>query len=145
MTRNLPRMRNRNTHLVRAARLAQKRAHAPYSNFSVGAAILSRSGKIYTGCNIESSSYSLTICAERTALFKAVSEGEREFEAIAIAASAPEITPPCGACRQVLMDLAGNVDVIMARPRKGPIVVSLKELLPRAFGNKNLVTAKRKS
>lgn len=138
-------MRNRNTQLVSAAKTALAHAHAPYSKFRVGAAILTRSGAIYTGCNVESSSYGLTICAERTAIFKAISEGEREFEAIAIIAQNAARTPPCGACRQVLMDLAGNIDVILAGGRAQPTVLTLNELLPRAFGNKNLVKAKRRS
>jgi cytidine deaminase len=138
-------MRNPNSHLVTAARQAMKHAHAPYSKFRVGAAILSRSGAIYTGCNVESSSYGLTICAERTAIFKAISEGERHFQAIAVVTDTAEPTPPCGACRQVLMDLAGDIDVIMACRRKGTAFVRLKELLPRAFGNKNLFKAKRKA
>lgn len=137
-------MRTRHTRLINAARMALKHAHAPYSKFRVGAALLGRSGNIYTGCNIESSSYSLTICAERTALFKAISEGEREFVAVAIVAGAPDRTPPCGACRQVLMDLAGNIDVILAGRRGSPSILKLKNLLPRAFGNKNLVRAKRR-
>ena len=144
-TRNLPRLRQRQAHLIRAARTAQRHAHAPYSRFLVGAAILTRSGTIYTGCNVESSSYGLTLCAERTAIFKAISEGEREFAAIAITANTLEPTPPCGACRQVLMDLAGNIDVIMSGTGKATATVKLKHLLPRAFGNKNLRRAKRKS
>jgi len=137
-------MRNRNAQLVTAARLARRHAHAPYSKFRVGAALLGRSGAVYTGCNVESSSYSLTICAERTAIFKAVSEGEHSFEAIAVVANTPEFTPPCGACRQVLLDLAGNIDVIMSNARGITSVVKLRELLPRAFSNKNLLKARRK-
>ncbi len=123
--------------LVRSAKAARLNAHAPYSRFKVGAALLTTSGKTYKGCNIESSSYSLTICAERTALFKALSEGEREFQAIAIVSSGDEMTPPCGACRQVLWDLAGNIDIILcssARIR----VLKLKSLLPFAFDSKIL-------
>jgi cytidine deaminase len=131
--------------LLTAALHAKQRAHAPYSNFPVGAALLAASGRIYTGCNIESSSYSLTICAERTAIFKAVSEGERQFKAIAIASNDPHFTPPCGACRQVLWDLAGNIDIIMATPQGTSRTVKLKKLLPHAFDNRNLQrTLKRK-
>jgi len=137
-------MRNRNAQLVTAARLARRHAHAPYSKFRVGAALLGRSGAVYTGCNVESSSYSLTICAERTAIFKAVSEGEHSFEAIAVVANTSEFTPPCGACRQVLLDLAGNIDVIMSNARGVTSVVKLRELLPRAFSNKNLLKARQK-
>src|SRR3990170_6182027 len=99
--------------LVRAAKRAKLRAYAPYSNFRVGAAIRTRKGKVYTGCNIESSSYSLTICAERTAIFKAISEGEREFKAIAVAADTEDFISPCGACRQVISDLCGEIDIIL--------------------------------
>lgn len=137
-------MRNRNAQLVTAARLARRHAHAPYSRFRVGAALLARSGTVYTGCNVESSSYGLTICAERTAIFKAISEGEHAFDAIAVVANTREFTPPCGACRQVLLDLAGNIDVIMTSARGVTSVVKLKELLPRAFSNKNLLKGRRK-
>jgi cytidine deaminase len=133
----------REKRLVRAARSAQRHAHAPYSKFRVGAALLARSGKVYTGCNIESSSFGLTICAERTALFKAISEGEHEFTAIAIAAGNRGETPPCGACRQVLLDLAGNIDVILPGTGSRPSILKLKELLPRAFSQKNLAKKKR--
>ena len=135
-------MRNRNAQLAKAARLARRHAHAPYSKFRVGAALLGRSGTLYTGCNVESSSYGLTICAERTAIFKAISEGEHSFEAIAVVANTTELTPPCGACRQVLLDLAGNIDVIMTNARGVTSVVKLKELLPRAFSKKNLLKAR---
>ncbi|MEX0736103.1 MAG: cytidine deaminase, partial [Bacteroidota bacterium] len=96
--------------LVETARRAKRRAFAPYSHFHVGAALLSGNGRIYSGCNVEISTYALTICAERTAIFKAISEGERNFKAIAVVSDDPDFTPPCGACRQVLMDLAGNID-----------------------------------
>jgi cytidine deaminase len=109
----------------------------------VGAALLTRTGKIYSGCNVESSSYSLTMCAERTAIFKAISEGERKFRAIAVVANSDEFTPPCGACRQVLLDLAGNIDIIMTNGRQATKVVKLKQLLPRAFGRSNLAKKKR--
>ncbi|HSQ76023.1 MAG TPA: cytidine deaminase, partial [Bacteroidota bacterium] len=94
--------------LVSRARAAKRYSHSPYSRFRVGAAVLATSGKVYTGCNIENSSYGLTVCAERTALFKAVSEGEKSFVAMAIASDETSATPPCGACRQVIMDLAGD-------------------------------------
>lgn len=138
-------MAQRYRELVTIARHAQQRAHAPYSHFPVGAALLTSKGRIYTGCNIESSSYSLTICAERTAIFKAVSEGERKFKAIALVSNDPEFTPPCGACRQVLWDLAGNIDVVMANPKGKVKTIKLKQLLPHAFDGKNLTrTLKRK-
>ncbi len=119
--------------LAEAARAAKEQAFAPYSKFRVGAALLASDGSIYTGCNIENSSYGLTICAERTAVFKAISEGARNFTAIAIASDEAGFTPPCGACRQVLLDLAGNVDFIMTNSKKQLKVVKLKALLPHAF------------
>jgi len=99
--------------LAEAARSAMKFAYVPYSHFQVGAALLGRSGRIYSGCNIENSSYGATNCAERTALFKAVSEGEREFDAIAIVSSAGTATPPCGICRQVLSEFAPALPVLL--------------------------------
>ncbi|MCI0705896.1 MAG: cytidine deaminase [Ignavibacteriae bacterium] len=131
-------MPNRSKELVAEALRAKKRAHTPYSMFPVGAALLASNGHIYTGCNIEVSSYGLTICAERTAIFKAVSEGDRNFKAIAIVSDDPNITPPCGACRQVLWDLAGNIDVIMANPKGKIKKQKLKDLIPHAFDSRNL-------
>jgi cytidine deaminase len=124
--------------LAAAALEAKEFAHAPYSKFRVGAAILTKDGQIITGCNIESSSYGLTICAERTAIFKAYSEGIRDFTAIAVVSDDPEFTPPCGACRQVLIDLAGNIDFVMMNAKKKLKVISLKSLIPLAFTSKNL-------
>jgi len=130
--------------LVRASKAARLNAHAPYSRFKVGAALVTTSGKVFRGCNVESSSYSLTICAERTAIFKAISEGEKEFRAIAIVSDSEEMTPPCGACRQVLWDLAGNIDVVLSS-RNRTKVIKLKSLLPIAFGSNLLKrSAKRK-
>lgn len=117
---------------------AKKTAHAPYSNFHVGAALLTEEGKVYLGGNIESSSYSLTICAERTAVFKAYSEGERKFKAIAVAGDSPDFCSPCGSCRQVLMDLCGDIDVILINKKEELKVLKLSELLPFAFGDKDL-------
>ena len=117
-------------------------AYAPYSNHRVGAALVGKSGKIYLGCNVESAAYSPTNCAERTAVFKAVSEGEREFTAIAIVGgmgdNLSEICAPCGVCRQVLREFSdGSLRVVMGTPEK--ITVStLKELLPYSFGKENL-------
>lgn len=125
--------------LVRAALRARQNAYAPYSHFCVGAALLTRSGKVYTGCNIECASYSPTNCAERTALFKAVSEGERSFAAIAVAGGrqgeACGVTPPCGVCRQALYEFcAGDLTVIMARSETDYFERTLGELLPLGFG-----------
>src|SRR5438876_17239 len=115
--------------LVSAAQKAKKYSYSPYSKFRVGAAILTLEGEIITGCNIENSSFSLTICAERTAIFKAVSDGKTKFSAIAIA-SDEEFIPPCGACRQVIMDLAGNVDVILSNAEGKVKKVKMKDILP---------------
>jgi cytidine deaminase len=131
--------------LVKDAIAAKKRAHAPYSRFHVGAALLASSGRIYLGCNVEISTYALTICAERTAIFKAISEGDRNFKAIAVVSDDPGYTPPCGACRQVLMDLAGNIDFLMVNGKGNVKVLKMKKLLPHAFGQKNLERTRKKS
>jgi cytidine deaminase len=117
---------------------AKTKALASYSKFHVGAALLTKDNKVYQGGNIETSSYSLTICAERTALFKAVSEGEREFTAIAIASDDPDFCPPCGACRQVMNDLCGNIDVIMVNHKNELKQMKLSDLFPFPFGDDNL-------
>ena len=117
---------------------AKSVAYPPYSNFHVGAALLTENGKIYIGGNIETPSYNLTICAERTAVFKAFSEGERKFKAIAIASDAPEFCPPCGSCRQVLLDLCGDIDVVMINHKNELKVMKLSQLLPFPFGDKEL-------
>jgi len=119
--------------LIERALAATRTAHVPYSHFPVGAALLTKAGKIYTGCNIESSSYGLTMCAERVALFKAISEGETQFAAIAITTKNRQLCPPCGACRQVLWDLAGDIDVILTVDEKDSKVIRVSELLPEAF------------
>jgi cytidine deaminase len=125
-------------HLAESAIKAKQNALPTYSNFFVGAAVLTTESKVYTGCNIESSSYSLTICAERNAIFKAVSEGEREFIAIAVAGDTDDYISPCGACRQVISDLCGEIDVILVNSNGDYIVKKTSELLPFAFGDKDL-------
>jgi cytidine deaminase len=130
--------------LVKFARKAQRHSHAPFSRFRVGAALLASDRKIFTGCNIENSSYSLTICAERTALFKAISEGRRKFVAIAVVSDDDGFTSPCGACRQVILDLAGNIDVVLGDRRGNIRVHSLEELLPHPFTAQNLQRYQRK-
>ena len=125
--------------LVQAAFAAREQAYVPYSGFAVGAALLCADGSVYTGCNVESASYPATICAERTAFVKAVSEGKREFTAIAVA-GAPEaetphaICPPCGVCRQVLREFAPNMEVICLNGAGEDQVFTLPELLPHSFG-----------
>ena len=124
--------------LVDAARDAQTRAIAPYSNFHVGAALLLASGEVVTGGNIENATYGLTLCAERVALVKALSEGNRKFVALAVSAEAALPTPPCGACRQILWEFCGDIPVVMANPREITMRTSLGALLPEPFGPENL-------
>ena len=124
--------------LAESAAKAKHNALPIYSNFYVGAAVLTNEDKVYTGCNIESSSYSLTICAERNAIFKAISEGEREFKAIAVAGDTEDFISPCGACRQVISDLCGEIDIILVNSSGAYIVKKTSELLPYAFGDKDL-------
>ena len=138
-------MREAYRKLVLKAIEARKRAHAPYSHFHVGAALLTTEGTVYTGCNVEISTYALTICAERTAIFKAISEGDHRFKAIAVVSDDPGFTPPCGACRQVLMDLAGNIDFLMVNGKGRAKVLKLRELLPHAFGQRNLERTKKRN
>lgn len=128
----------RDRELVAHARRARRRALAPYSNFKVGAALRTRRGEIVTGCNVENASYGLTLCAERVAVFKAVSEGLRRFDAIAVVADSKRPTAPCGPCRQILWELCGDVLVHMAS--RGGRVVSrrLSELLPMPFDGSSL-------
>ena len=127
------------TNLIEKAIEAKENAYVPYSNFRVGAALLAKSGKIYTGCNIENVSYGATNCAERTAVFKAVSEGEKEFQAIAINGDNGDYLPPCGICRQVLSEFADDsLKVILANNTEDYKVIALGELLPGAFSSKNL-------
>ena len=119
--------------LIQAARDAREKSLAIYSGFRVGAALETADGKIYQGCNIESSSYSLTICAERVALFKALSEGERKFTRLVLTADSPQLCPPCGACRQVLWDFAPNLTIIMVNDNDEAKTFPLRDLLPKAF------------
>jgi cytidine deaminase len=121
--------------LVRAAVKARQRAVAPYSKFKVGAALLTRSGEIITGANVESASYGLTCCAERVALFNALTAGKRDFVAVAVVARAPGGPMPCGACRQLLAEYAPHAKVWVADTRalQAPKEFSVKELLPGAF------------
>jgi cytidine deaminase len=119
--------------LINRAKTAARHARAPFSNFAVGAAIQTHEGKIYSGCNIENSSFGLTICAERVAIFKAISAGAKKFTAIAITSLSKKSCPPCGACRQVLWELAGNIDVVMVTGDDQIQHKKLAELFPFAF------------
>jgi len=116
-----------------AALAARENAHAPYSHFRVGAALEDSSGRVLTGCNIENATYSLTLCAERVAVFKALSEGARSFRRLAIAADTDTLTPPCGACRQILWEFCGDIEILLVNPRGKTETWQLKDLLPRAF------------
>ncbi len=130
--------------LIHAASGAMSGAYAPYSGFQVGAALLTRDGRIYTGCNIENAAYTPTNCAERTAFFKALSEGERDFEAICIIGGkygcATDYTAPCGVCRQVMMEFCNpeTFRIILAVDEESYREFTLKELLPLGFGPENL-------
>lgn len=121
------------TTLIAAAKQARLNAHAPFSNFRVGAALRAKSGRIFTGCNVENATLGLTCCAERVAIFKAVSEGEAGFEAIAVVADTDTLTPPCGACRQIIWEFCGDVPVILANLAGKVIEESSGNLLPHPF------------
>jgi cytidine deaminase len=123
------------TRLLKAAAAARQRARAPYSGFKVGAALLSRTGKVSTGANVESASYGLTCCAERVALFSAIVNGEKNFEAIAVVARVDNGPMPCGACRQLLVEYAPDAEVLVADSRslKNMRTFAVTELLPGAF------------
>ena len=125
-----------NNDLIQKAIEMRSQALAPYSNYKVGAAILTKSGKIFGGCNIENSSYSLTICAERVALFKAVSEGETKFKALSV--STNNAGMPCGACRQVIWDICGNIPILICNNNKLITKTESIRLLPMPFDNTKL-------
>lgn len=124
--------------LAARARRARRRAHAPFSRFKVGAALRTGNGEVVTGCNIENASYGLTICAERVAVFKAVSEGRRRFDAIAVAVDSPRLAAPCGPCRQILWELCGDIWVHMVDLGRKTLTVRMSELLPYPFDRRNL-------
>jgi cytidine deaminase len=124
--------------LIEASVKARKFSYSPYSEFAVGAALLTRKNKIYTGTNVECASYSLSICAERVAFSKAISEGEKEFTAIAISSSKNIFTYPCGACRQFMHEFGADLDIIIVKSKKDIIIVKLSELIPGAFDKNSL-------
>jgi cytidine deaminase len=121
------------TGVIRAALQARTYAHAPYSGFKVGAAVEDETGALFTGCNIENASFGLTMCAERVALFKAISEGGRKPTRIAVVTDSESLTPPCGACRQILWEFCGNAELILANLAGTQRVLKLGDLLPLAF------------
>lgn len=126
--------------LVESARKALKHAYSPYSHFSVGAAIMTKEGKIFTGCNIENVSYSLAMCAERIALFKAISEGHRSFDSLAISSSGSKAAFPCGACRQVLMEFNPDLKIFLDRTDSNYL---LSDLQPNAFTRDQMILNER--
>jgi cytidine deaminase len=119
--------------LSEAALTAREHAHAVFSGFKVGAALEDSVGTIHTGCNIENATYGLTMCAERVAVFKAMSEGARRFQRIVVAADTDVLTPPCGSCRQILWEFCGDIEVTLVNPRGKREVFRMKELFPRPF------------
>ena len=119
--------------LIAAALAARENAFAPYSKFRVGAAIEDADGRIHTGCNVENSTYGLTVCAERVAVFKAISEGVRKFRRVAIAADTDALTPPCGACRQILWEFCGDIEIVLVNLRGQTETYRLKDLFPKPF------------
>ena len=122
--------------VVSVKQAARENSHAPHSKFRVGAAVRSSSGRIFGGCNIESASYGLGVCAERIAVLKAVSEGERSFGAVAVVTDAETPTPPCGACRQILWEFCGDIEVILATMKGEVEVHRLSSLFPRPFASR---------
>jgi len=122
-----------NDPLIAAALAVRENAHAPFSKFKVGAAIEDDAGRTYTGCNVENASYGLTCCAERVAVFKAISEGARRFVRVAIVADTEMLTPPCGACRQILWEFCGDVELVLANLHDRSETMRLGTLIPRAF------------
>ena len=119
--------------LIAAALAARAHAFAPYSKFQVGAAIEDAGGAIHTGCNVENATYGLTVCAERVAVFKAISEGIRKFRRVVVAADTENLTPPCGACRQLLWEFCGDVEIILVNLRGKTETYQLKDLFPKPF------------
>ena len=130
--------------LIETAAAARERSVAPFSNFLVGAALRTREGKVFTGCNVESASYGLTVCAERVAIWKALSEGERDFTDLVIVADTEQLTPPCGTCRQIIWEYCKQAKITLANLRGQKQEVHIAELLPRAFDARFLKEASNK-
>jgi len=119
--------------LISAALQARENAYAPFSKFKVGAAVEDGTGRIHSGCNVENATYGLTVCAERVAIFKAISEGARGFRRVAVVADTETLTPPCGACRQILWEFCGDVEIVLANLSGNSETLRLGELFPRPF------------
>lgn len=126
-------MKDQLQQLIDAATSVREKAFAPYSNFKVGSAVEATGGEIFTGCNIESATYGLTMCAERVAIWKAVSEGETTFTRIAVVVDTEELTPPCGSCRQIIWEFCGDIPVTMANLHGKTETMQMSDLLPKAF------------
>lgn len=125
--------------LIKTAITARDKAYTPYSKFKVGAALLTKSGKIYTGCNIENAAYPVTLCAERLAIFKAISEGETEFSALAVVADTERPVPPCGSCRQVMSEFfTDSTDIYISNLEYNSKQTSVSEMLPFSFTSKDM-------
>ncbi len=122
-----------NDPLIAAALAVRENAFAPYSKFKVGAALQDTDGGIHTGCNVENATYGLTVCAERNAVFKAISEGVRKFRRIAVAADTDTLTPPCGACRQILWEFCGDIELVLTNLHGKTETYYLKDLFPKPF------------
>ena len=131
-------MKHADQELIDAATAVRENAYAPFSNFKVGAALETDDGEVISGCNVESASYGLTVCAERVAIWKAISQGKRKIKHIAVVADTEELTPPCGVCRQIIWEFGGDIPVILANLKGKTEVVQMKDLLPRAFDTKFL-------
>ncbi len=123
---------------IELAKKVRENAYAPYSQFKVGAAVVTKDGKIFTGCNVENVSYGLTICAERAAIFKAVSEGERKFSFLVVITDTDPPAAPCGACRQVIREFGEDIEIIMLNLKGDMIIKTLSDLLPKSFGPEDL-------
>ena len=126
-------MNEANEKLIEAADVARLRSVAPFSNFMVGAALRTRDGKVFTGCNVESASYGLTVCAERVAIWKALSEGERHFTELAVVVDTEHLTPPCGTCRQIIWEYSREAVILLGNLHGLREELSIQDILPRAF------------
>ena len=131
--------------LIETAKTARLQSIAPFSNFLVGAAVKTAAGKVYTGCNVESASYGLTVCAERVAIWKALSEGERQFTELAVVADTETLTPPCGTCRQIIHEFCEDATIVLANLNGESETCTIDELLPRAFDARFLSGTAKKS
>ena len=131
-------MEHSDKELIDAATAVREHSYAPFSNFRVGASLETDDGEVIAGCNVESASYGLTVCAERVAIWKAISQGKRKIKHIAVVADTEELTPPCGVCRQIIWEFGGDIPVILANLKGKTEVVQMRDLLPRAFDTKFL-------